>query len=299
MKFARRAEPRQPRPRPAVETVRNVEEQPDAHFDINRDITPQAISEIKGLVKWYIDKHDTWRIPPKGVYEEDYYPDDWDEVAAKIAIPLAVLFPNRKEEFGLHELLPLLKKELNSADEGALAYFWITTALILIDPEKRSELHRTKHAWDMGVRTFNASLNDGSLFGEQAIALGVVFPEKTNQLGSNEEVFEEQMQLAEADKNAQQIFEFIPFLYRAAALKLYFPHHSEDLGLDEPTWKRMREVLELALHNNNPQFISETAMCLAILAAEKAEFTKDGFIKITPHQPNIGQTKPLPSRPQL
>ena len=298
MKFSHRREPVQPRPRTAASALERMPEDVVVPFSVEDDIYPEEIeAAMKELGRLKYMKA-SWEET-----KDDFFDDwEWSEAIAKLVQPLAVLFHNRKEELGLEQYWPLLKEELDSKCSVSTfnltdVDYTVASALILLDPRRRQELtqlnnpelreDRKKKQLTPGIR----STLGGLLVDDDAIEYGIVFPQYSNELPHSDEawalekeVFEQYV--AEGNMGAT--------CRKGLFLKLYFPHRAHELVLSQDLWDAFRKQL----HSSSAESSNfwGKAMAMAVLASGKAEFTKEGFIQLTPRQPTIQKSKSLPQR---
>lgn len=283
MQFVDRRQPAEPRPRRTGAVLERAPQDPDVHFSAEKDITAEEIEKIKRELKEVLLERNT---------HGEAYDTPWVEIASKLVAPIAVLLPNLKAYLELDKFWSPLKEELDSYPEGNCSgLYWTMVALILLAPERRDELRQLSAA----QRTEQAKIVNihretpfGTTFCRESIEFAVVYPDHIADLGLNEDVWNFQKQLFEENRERH---EWKKVCEIGMFLRLCYPHRAAELELNPDEWDELKAELH---HNRAAQLKCELAMGAAVLDAEKAEFTEEGFIKITPRQPQLKKADPLP-----
>ncbi len=282
MKFARRAEPREPRPHRTAEVLERMPVDSGASFSLEKDITSEEIYEANEAIQELMYDSNTW-------YRDSDYPvEPWSKAISRFSGSLAVVLQDHKGLLDFNPIYTALREEIEEVTPGGDDFYTILSALILIAPERRKSLDSLLSEELRRSRVVNIHATGRQYPYREAIEFGIVHPGYINELGFDEEQYHLHRTTVEEAVDAQD------FCSSGMFLRLFYPSHAKELELDSDIWDMLKS--ELKIIDPTSRGFWEMAMGMAILAAEKAEFTDTGFIQITPHQSAMQKPEPLPQR---
>lgn len=287
MKLKRaKPEPKQPGRVKAVDIVSRPEtDQDDIPFNPERDITEQDWQDMKRQLEYYS--------------QETEYQDFFE-----LAMYMAVLFPEKRHELNIDEgTWEGMKGELEQEQRwhGYQVNFpELAVRMNLLSPERRGELKLDDAAWKGMKEKLDLLYRNSSwiIYSPDAVEMCLLFPERRHELNIDDTVWAGLKGELERRRGIQNWY---GFSHIASDMVLLFPERRQELDIDRTNWQMMKRDLEASRQDSNWLFFSDLAMHMSIIAADKAEITEDGQIKLTVTKklPSLASPHPLPPRPPV
>lgn len=300
MKFAPRRQHTEPRPRKTAAVLERAPQDPEVHFSAERDIAPEEIEVIKNS----LDELFAVRDQPASGVDTRWFPDEskirWAQFASKSIAPLAVLLSNdRKRYVGLDRFWNPMKQVLDIHPAGNIMDMCVTmAAVVLLAPERRNELRQLsdlqrKEFADEVNRFYTA--NGRHIVGSrESINFAISFPDHIADLTIDQGAWDTHKQQFDSARDRQ---EWIDVCKIGMFLKLFYPARAHELVLSVDEWVEMKRKFHS--EDFSTPWTDQLGLGMAVLDAEKAEFTDKGFIHITPRQSRLKKAVPVPDRPHV
>lgn len=210
----------------------------------------------------------------------------WDETI-NLANSLVVLFPDRRDEMKLEEILMEMVRiqlEESRARHNTNMIIKRTAQFIALFPERRRELHLDDDLWVAGLEAIRVN-NQRDWFGLQISRdLAIIFPERAAEL-KLEDTWRAGIRELEKERNKP----LSAFSDIAMLLIALFPDRKNEIEIDAVSWKNIKES-----HTRFRQVGSVMYAKEAVIAADEVRFTQEGLTLIN-HE-SLGQTPELPNR---
>lgn len=205
------------------------------------------------------------------------------------AVPLKILFPERSEELEIGEDTWRMLSEIYDTETRVEHTSDSLFKMKILFPEKFKDIKFNspfdKIKWDSMAGELNRKREDvlkesylTNPFTELAMKLKIIFPEKTNELGLDDDVAEK---LKECIKGERDRNSWYNFLINASNFKILYPEKANEINLDADFWEKAKHALHTDCQGMNPSFF---AACLKILVADRVEITDEGLKFVMPEK---------------
>lgn len=276
MKFAPRQQPterRRPRPRRLYGVLSPIEDAEESPFEPHRDVPLRMQEDMLRYVRGDTSMQ---------VEEESYL-----DVAARAI----TMFPEMRQDLKLERQrdsrITRYNERIRKNSSDVISSNGGLDLLITCYPEAKQQLPVDTIKTTL-ISLFNEE-RDGNMWFEAsdaAVLLLMIDPESRDKLLLDEKMREGLLAEVQKDRNEKRGFSL--FILRNFAL--LFPDHKDELPLTTEFWDTMKNFF------TGRNRTSRNAEAMTILAAKRAEIGSDGLIHITPHQPKLKKSTPLPHR---
>ncbi len=289
MKFARRSELHQPRPRQTAKVLHETVEDNELRFDPQKEI---SMDDREKIVRQALKVNWVWNL------------------YCKEASTFLTMFPQERDAIDLDKNMKGIVEAMRhnvKKKEPAGELATMAKAFIQLFPDQREWLLRDESIMNKLRTLLNKMPQAGTdqflfperfpeSYSEWAEQMEIIFPDEREKL----KLGEMKASLFAALHHARAQSNWIGFSRIARYIMILFPDAREELQLDSKAWNNMRVIFNGTC--TEPlwgEISSEMAESMYILSHQRAEITAEGQLQLTPFPQKFRKSQPMPRRSHL